>query len=418
MRSLKIIFLLIICFLFLQCSKRSNPTSYQSPIDLAKVEKKLVSSNNQFGLKLFREINKTEKYSNIFISPLSISMALGMTYNGTDGETKDAMHQTLDFGDLSIHEVNQCYRQMIDSLTHLDHQVEFDIANSIWYRLCKLLPREEFLSVCQNYLDAFVKGLNFDDPSTEDTINAWVEENTNGKIKNLLDDLLDSLTIMFLVNAIYFKGTWTYEFDEQETKDDWFFLQDGSNKRCKMMEQRGLYRYFENEAFEALDLPYGDGKFSMSIFLPHWGTDIDSLIAEFNQENLNSWLENLSSASLDTSDSVDIYLPKFKLEYGRGLNDVLTKFGMGIAFAPGAADFTKMYQVLVGYAWIDTVLHKTFIEVNEEGTEAAAATVVEISLGPPVGLMMKVNRPFVFIIREHQSQTILFIGKITEPNYE
>jgi len=377
MSRLKFFLLLIIALMLLQCSKRANPTSHQPPIDLPSVQKKLVHSNNKFGLKLFREINKTEKDSNIFISPLSVSMALGMTYNGADGATKEAMHQTLEFGDLSIQEVNQCYRYLVDSLTLLDPQVEFDIANSIWYRLCDLLPREEFLSVCQKYFDALVKGLNFDDPSTVDTINAWVDENTNGKIKEIVDGLLDLSTMMFLINAIYFKGTWTYEFDKSETKEGWFYLPHGSNKLCLMMEQRGLYKYFENEVLRVIDLPYGNGDFSMTIFLP-------------NQ--------------------------KFKLEYELGLNDVLTKFGMGIAFIPGAADFTKMYQVPVGDAWIDTVLHKTFIEVNEEGTEAAAATVVEIVMG--LGVVFRVNQPFVYLIREQNSQTMLFIGKIVDPGYE
>lgn len=408
MSRLNFLLVLIICLMFLQCSKRSNPTDYEVPIDLASVQKKLVESDNKFGLKLFKEINKVEKDSNVFISPLSVSMALGMTYNGAAGETREAMHNTLEFGDLSIEEVNECYRQMIDSLTQLDPKVEFQIANSIWYRL-DFTPREEFINLCKKYFNALVRGLDFGAPDAASIINSWVEENTNGKIKDLVDDPINPFTVMFLINAIYFNGTWTYEFDKNETKDDWFYLPDGSKKRCKMMEQRGLYKYYENDAFQAIELPYGDGEFSMTIFLPHGRTTIDSLIAEFNQENLNYWL------SCFKSDSVDIYLPKFKLEYEKILNDELIALGMGIAFA--GADFSRMFEG--GGVFISKVWHKTFVEVNEEGTEAAAATVVEISYGGgPSGLYMRVDQPFVFMIREHQSQTILFIGKIVDPTYE
>ena len=180
-------------------------------------------------------------------------------------------------------------------------------------------------------------------------------------------------------------------------------------KSCKMMEQRGLYKYFENDTFQAIDLPYGDGDFSMTIFLPVYGTNVDSLIAEFDQEKLNHWMSCFSG------DSMDIYIPKFKLEYELKLNDALTTLGMGIAFTPYQADFTKMYKG-VG-VFIDEVKHKTFVEVNEEGTEAAAVTSVVIVLTSE-GYSMRVNRPFVFMIRENKSQTILFIGKIVEPNFE
>jgi serpin B len=212
---------------------------------------------------------------------------------------------------------------------------------------------------------------------------------------------------MFLIDAIYFKGAWTYQFDKTKTKDDRFYLPDGSWKPCKMMEQRGFFKYFENDTFQAIDLPYGDGDFSMSIFLPRWGINIDSLIAEFDQEKLKYWTTNLES------DSIDVYLPRFRLEYERVLNDVLIRLGMGIAFAP-AADFTKMYEQ--GGVWIDTVKHKSFLEVNEEGTEAAAVTIVVMEKGPPSGF--RVNRPFVFMIRENVSGTILFIGKIVDPGFE
>jgi serine protease inhibitor len=212
---------------------------------------------------------------------------------------------------------------------------------------------------------------------------------------------------MVLVDAIYFKGAWTYQFDPNYTQDDLFSLPDGTKKPCKMMEQRGFHKYFAGGDFHAIDLPYGDGAFSMTVFLPYWGCDLDDLIGRLDTDSLEYWLSCFSS------DSGDIYLPRFKLEYGSTLNRALDALGMGIAFTP-AADFSKMYKN-VG-VWIDSVKHKTFVEVNEEGTEAAAVTVVEMTYGPqPPGFWFRADRPFLFMIRENQSQSILFVGKIVNP---
>lgn len=407
MKNLTIFLLLLAGTLLLQCSK--TPVANEVITDVASVEKRLIESDSKFGLKLFRELNKDEKNSNLFISPLSVAMALGMTYNGAAGETQKAMQKTLELEGFTLEEINQCYQHLIESLSQLDPKVEFDLANSIWYRL-GLTPREEFVNLCVKHFSALVKGLNFSEPDAADTINGWVEENTNGKIKDMVDKPIDPLTVMFLINAIYFKGTWTYEFDETETKDDWFYLPDGSKKSCKMMEQRGSFNYFENETFQAIDLPYGDEDFSMTIFLP-WYSDVDFLITELSQDNLGYWI------SCFKEDSVDIYLPRFKLEYEKELNEALIALGMGVAF--GAADFSNMYENLG--VFISKVLHKSFIDVNEQGTEAAAATVVEmrdIVSEDPSGLVMRVDRPFVFMIREKVSGTILFIGKIMDPGFE
>jgi serine protease inhibitor len=398
--------LFCICIGLMQCSTHSVSPDPKVSRELTPAERTLVQSDNKFGLKLFEEIVKEEKDKNVFISPLSVSMALGMTYNGANGETQEAMQKTLELDGLTIKEVNESYKNLIELLTGLDPKVRFQIANSIWYRQ-SISAKEEFINLCKKYFDALVTGLNFDDPAVVDIINAWVKENTNGKITEIVDAPIDPLTVMFLINAIYFKGTWTYQFDKDETKDDWFRLPDGTKKPCKMMEQRGFYKYLESDDFQAVDLPYGDGDFSMTIFLPYWNTNIDSLIAKFDQENLNYWLSCFSS------DSGDIYIPKFTLEYELKLNEALKALGMGIAFTT-AADFSRMYENVT--VWIDEVKHKTFVEVNEEGTEAAAATVVQITYGPgPPGFWMRVDRPFVFVIRENKSQTILFMGKIVEP---
>ncbi len=392
-----------------QCSE--NPVATSDDLggrsvpanQLTRSKESVVESSNKFGLKLFREINQQEGDKNIFISPLSVSMALGMTYNGANGGTRAAMAQTLELAGLSIQEVNEIYRNMLDLLPQLDPQVQLQIANSIWYRLDRY-PLDSFLNVCIDYFNAQVTGLSFMDPQAASIINSWVEENTNGKIKDIVEDPLDPLTVMILINAIYFKGIWTYQFDEEQTQDASFFLPDGSQTSVPMMAQRCLFRHYEHDDFRAIDLPYGDGVFSMTIFLPGWSTDIDELIAEFEPEQLNCWLSQFSG------DSLNIFLPKFTLEYELMLNDVLTALGMGIAFG-GSADFSNMlpYKGI----WISKVMHKTFVEVNEQGTEAAAATSVHLVEGLSDDFL--VDRPFLFMIRENESGTILFIGKITDP---
>ncbi len=397
-----------ICIISINCSDSSTNPNANIVRNLTTAEIKLTESDNKFGLKLFRKIVETEQDKNIFISPLSVSMALGMTYNGADSTTLEAMHETLEYGDLTIQEINESYQSLIELLTELDPKVIFDIANSIWYR--EGFPVEnDFLTTNQTYFDAIVEALDFNRSDAADIINAWVNENTNGKIKEIVNDPINPLTVMFLINAIYFKGTWTYEFDEENTSDDIFYLPDGSEKECKMMSHQCDHNYFENEQFQAIDLPYGDAGFSMTILLPKPEVNIDSLIAQMNNETWNSWLGSFSEQE------VNFYLPKFKLEYEISLNGILSALGMSIAFDPNRADFTKINSD--GSLYISEVKHKTFVKVNEEGTEAAAVTSVEIRL-TSVGITMYINRPFVFAIRENHSGTILFIGKITQPDYE
>jgi serpin B len=220
--------------------------------------------------------------------------------------------------------------------------------------------------------------------------------------------------VMYLVNAIYFYGTWTYQFNEEDTKDAPFYLRGGSTKNCKMMEVKSKFKYFEDSLLQAIDIPYGNGNYSMTVILPKEGKDIDLLIAGLTQEKWNEWINSFSE------DSVNLFFPKLKLEYkiDSVLKTVLTGMGMGIAFDRYEADFTGMYKL--GGVFINRIIHKTFLKVDEEGTEAAAATVVEMALTciPDDFPTMRVNRPFVFAIRENHSGTILFIGKIVEPFWE
>jgi serine protease inhibitor len=401
-----------LCLMLVYCGDKSTSPQPGPPRQLTEAEQQVVDSDNAFGLGLFREIAAdAEADANIFISPLSVSMALGMTANGARGQTLEAMMGTLEFSGMSMHEMNSSYRSLIDLLSDLDKQTVFSIANSIWYREGRVF-RQEFFDTCETYFDAVVRSLDFSQDGAVDTINAWVEEKTNGKIEEILKPPIAVDVVMYLINAIYFLANWTYEFDPALTSQAPFHLSDGSSVVCNLMQQPGdeeesKYAYFANDAFQALDLPYGGGYYSMTVLLPRPGADIDSLISQCNVENWSAWMD-----SLDEKDG-RVYLPRFEIEYGLLMNDVLTALGMGIAFDSVDADFTGMREE--GGLWISRVIHKTYVKVDEEGTEAAAATVVEMVESESNSFVMRVDRPFVFAIREHHSGTILFLGKIANP---
>jgi len=408
----KWIFFLIFVFLF--STFGCNVAEPTEPLrELSSAEMELVESDNSFGLKLFKNINAETPDSNVFISPLSISMALGMTYNGAAGSTEEAMRTTLEFGNLSRGEINESYKSLIELLMGIDSDVEFNIANSIWYR-DDWTFEQDFFERCDEYFDARVSGLDFSqNNAAKDTMNNWVDKNTNGKIEEIVDYVDPMNDVMFLINAIYFNGNWTYQFDEEDTKDDVFHLSGGSTKECKMMEIRSYFKYFEDSLLQAIDIPYGNGNYSMTVILPRESEDIDLVVAGLTQEKWSDWMDRLSP------DTVTLFFPKLKLEYEIKdmLEEALATLGMGVAFDDKEADFTGMYGL--GGIFIDRIIHKTFLEVDEEGTEAAAATVVAMSLTSiGGGLTVRVNSPFILAIRENHSGTILFIGKIVEPDWE
>ncbi len=410
-KMMNIFLILAIGILLLQCEK--NPVSPEKNVrELTGVEKTLVDADNSFGLKVFQAINNDEKDKNVFISPLSISMALGMTLNGANGATREAMQNTLELAGLSDQQINENYQSLIDLLVGLDPKVKFQIANSIWYRN-GFAFKESFINLNKQYFYAKVAGLDFTNPQSANIINSWVEENTNGKIKKIVEQI-DPQIVMFLINAIYFKGVWTYEFDKSQTQDDVFNLPDGSQKTVPMMTQSREFSYYANDQFQAVDLPYGDELFSMAIILPTPEINVNDFLATLSAENWNHWTDSFSATN------GVLYFPRFKLEYEKLLNDVLKSLGMAIAFDQNQADFTRMFDKVGDInLYIDKVKHKSFVEVNEEGTEAAAVTSVEIgftSVGPGSPFVMRVDRPFIFAIRENHSGTILFIGKIVDPS--
>jgi serpin B len=375
---------------------------------LSLAEGKLIEADNAFALKLFREINRQEGDTNIFVSPLSIAMALGMTYNGAAGTTQQAMQHVLELQGMSIEEVNQSYRDLIDLLRELDPMVEFLLANSIWYRNT-ITFEQAFLDINQQFFDAEVRALDFSDPGASGIINGWVNENTKGRIPTIVPEVIPADIIMYLINAIYFKAQWASQFDESLTTAGPFTLKSGFQISTDMMwhSEAASIGYYREAGLTVVDLPYGGRAFSMTILLPDSHDGIDALLDEITGANWSLW-----TGSIDSTARV-VSLPKFTLEYKLTMDDVLKSLGMGVAFCnPGPADFTKLRPG--GDACISYVDHKAFVEVNEEGTEAAAATVVAIGeSAAPMDVL--VDRPFVFVIREKFSGTILFMGKIMNP---
>jgi serine protease inhibitor len=385
---------------------RHNPES----VEPAASEKSLIESSNRFSFKLFRQITADEKTdSNIFTSPLSVSYALTMTLNGGAGETRRQIAAALELSDYSLNEVNKSFRRLTAGMTALDPAVKLDIANSIWYRL-GLRVRPEFVDLNKAYFNALVQELDFDAAWAADTINNWVNVNTKGKIKEIIRPPIDPAMVMYLINAIYFKGDWSKPFDSALTRTHPFSLPNKSETDCRMMFKKAKFNYLENDLFQAAGLPYGEGKFDMIIFLPRPSITVDDLIGKINDENWTSWVSDLSETK------INLGLPKFKIEYGLTMNDALKTLGMESPFSR-KADFTNM--IPEGGVWIDRVKHKTFIQVDEEGTEAAAVTVVSImkaSAPQPVPQMI-IDRPFLFVIREQGSGAVLFMGRITNPKW-
>lgn len=414
MKAIKVIIPAIaILLLGYSCEKTKIDESGPKEIILTQKGKILVEADNLFGIKLFKEVLKAEDpEKNVMISPLSVSLALAMTYNGADGDTKEAMEKTLELTGLTVDEINENYKMLIDALASVDPKVLMSIANSIWYKQT-FEVEQDFIDVNQNYFYAEVSPLDFNDPEAVTTINNWVADKTNDKITEILD-AIPADAVMYLINAIYFKGIWKYEFDESDTEEKPFYLSDGTTKDIPMMVQEGSFNYLSNDIMQAVEMQYGAGNYSMVILLPKYNKTLDDIIDQFSNDNWNKWLSELYEAG-----KVQIHLPKFKFEYKNLLNDELTNMDMGVAFDPDNADFSK-----INPAWqlfISRVIHKSFIEVNEEGTEAAAVTAVEISftsIGDETFIPFYVNQPFIFAIKEKYTNAIIFIGKVMEPEYE
>ena len=380
------------------------------PRALSPAEQGIITAANSFGFRLLARVNADTPAENIFMSPLSASMALGMAMNGTAGATQDEMRTTLGVGAMARPDVLTAYRDLIAMLRGLDARVDFRIANSIFYRN-SFGPAIEptFLSESKSFFDATTAPLDFAAPSALATINGWAKTATNGKIEKVLDELSPEL-VMLLMNAIYFKGDWREAFDPKQTVQMPFKLESGSTVQVPMMRRTDTMRVAAVDGRTLVDLGYGGDAFSMTVILPREGETAQALV---NSLNAATW--STAIAALATSE-VELSLPRFKMSWERTLNAPLQSMGMKLPFAAGQADFTRLSSSMGRELYISFVKQNSFVDVNEVGTEAAAVTTIGISVTSlPQRTVVRVDRPFVFALRERLSGTILFVGKIMNP---
>lgn len=388
--------------IFTSCEK---PDVQVKPIELPQKAGEVISADNQFGFDLYQRLAvSAEQDENLLISPLSISQALAMTYNGAAGDTKTAMEEAMRTAGIELEELNDINKALVSALVSHDPRVTLDIANSIWYRQ-EYTIREDFVRRNQDHYAAQVNPMDFNNPASKDIINQWVNDQTRGKIKEIVREIKPQ-SFMFLINAIYFKGLWTNEFAKKDTEKALFYLDDGGSVTVDMMYQKADLKVAANELFTSAELPYGRGNWSMYLFLPAYGKKLSEVESQLTASNWAEWLNAYSEVK-----GAKLFLPRFKFEYEKALSELLAQMGMGVAFSP-LADFTGILPE--GGLMISEVRHKTFIEVNEEGTEAAAVTSVEMEL-TSVGDYLMFNRPFLFAIAERSTGSVLFLGRVAKP---
>ena len=400
MKQLTLISILVM-LLFASCDNEPDPV-----FDYNLKSAKVITTNNDFGLELLNAIVEGEERENIMISPASVSLALGMTYNGAEGNTLFAFEDVLNYEGLSREEVNEITRELIHVLFTNSKGNLVEIANSIWYR--EGFPvKQEFIDLNSTYFDARTSELDFNSPDALSNINHWVKDKTHDKIDKILDNI-DPTTAMILVNALYFNCLWEIEFDKDDTNDAPFYNEEGTRiATVDMMSVEEDFRAGWGDHYRAVELPYKNGKFSMFLFLPDEGTGVKELIAELDGDTWDLWTEAFSKVN-----DYKVELPRFEFEYDKSLKPELMDMGLEEAFTE-EADFSSISDIPL---FISDVIHKTYIKVNEKGTEAAAVTAVTMgytSAGP--GTVLRFDRPFLFAITENTSKSILFTGIVGKP---
>lgn len=402
----KIIILLLLVSVLPSCDlvKDAEESAEVKEIVLRAPLQKRVAQDNDFAFELLRKTIAGNKDENVFLSPMSVSIALGMALNGAENETETQIAETLRFKDMTYAEINEYYKIMQSNLPNVDPKVKLSIANAVWYDM-QFDVKQSFLDVNAENFDAYIKMLDFKSPTALDTINSWCSRKTNKLIPTILDKI-PAGAVMYLTNAVYFKGLWSQKFDKKNTREADFRNVNNQNVRVNMMSLKDTFMYREDETAQYLTMPYGGKAFSMTVMLPAVGKTTDDLLAELNAEK---W-QNVQAGM--TSREVQVFMPRLKVENKFKLKQTLADMGMPVAFTE-MADFSGISDTPV---MISDVIHKTYVTVDEEGTEAAAVTAVEfVYTSMPVNTVFMVNKPFVFVISEKSTGVILFAGKIANP---
>ena len=380
-------------------------------VELKKAEK--VTRDNAFTFDLLRAVRKHADGTNVFISPLSVSMALNMTLNGAVGATADEMRTALREAGYTTADINAYSRELREALLRADPKTTIGIANSIWYRQGATI-KAPFLEANRTYYDAEVEALDFTSPTAVSTINGWCARKTNNRIKEIITKV-DPTTLMYLINAVYFKGTWRNPFEKDFTQEADFHRANGIRQRVQMMHQASIFKYTEDELGQYVEMDFGNDAFSMVVVLPNKGRTTRDVIAAMDGAKWEAATKRLND------ELVELSLPRFKAECDYQLhNRILPDLGMRLPFSI-EADFSGITDAPL---FISAIIHKTFIDVNEYGAEAAAVTAVHMSFAPgpdapkPKWIDFRVDRPFVFAIREKGTGVILFVGEIEEVKNE
>ncbi|MDX2283490.1 MAG: serpin family protein [Bacteroidia bacterium] len=373
--------------------------------DCPQAKKAITEAQNEFAFRMLREVSQdAQPGDNLFISPLSIQMALGMTANGAVGETREEMLRALGTDAFRIEELNEANRSALCRLASLDPRVKAALANSVWIR--EGFPvHQAFIDLVETEYSAEVRTENFGDPGAVDLINQWASDHTEGKI----DEILESISpdyVMFLINAIYFEAPWRRAFDPDLTQESLFTRPDGSQVNCQMMNGKKGYLGYQDAEVTIADVPYGkESAFSMTLIAPEYGKSADSLLAQFDEQRWDAW-----TSLLDTT-SLELFMPKLELDAEYDLIPALWRMGMQRAFQDNA-EFSSLTDQSV---MIDLVKHNSYLKADEAGTTAAAVTtvgIVETSLPPA----LRFDRPFLLAIRERATNQILFLGVIRDPS--
>ncbi len=388
-------------------------TKSKKPLDDSKITTEglsdVVEANNRFALDLYSEYKSEE--ANIFFSPYSISTALAMTYEGARGKTAEEIESVFYFPENE--EIRRsAFAKIYNDINKRNKKYKLSTANSLWPRIDFNLL-EEYQDTIENYYGGKVLPLDYakEPEKSRKTINNWIEDETENKIKDLIPKgLLNSGTVLVLTNAIYFKGTWIMQFDKKDTREETFTTGSKEIVQVSMMRLTGddaNFNYTETENLQLLELPYEGGDLSMLILLPK--NDLSALETSLTVEKIDELRKDMRRTR------VDIYIPKFKFETKYFMEDTLADMGMPNAFS-GGADFSGINGA--GGIWIDKVIHQAFVEVNEEGTEAAAATAVIMKESAPMHKIFRADRPFIFLIQQKDSGNILFMGRVSDPTQE
>ena len=371
----------------------------------------LAAADNGFAFKLLRQLVQDQPAQDIFISPYSASTVLQMVGNGAAGQTKTEMQSVLGTAGLTTEDANAANKNILESLSQ-NTNVILTTANAIWCRAGVSL-KPDFLAANRDFFDATVESIDFTDPASVDVINDWASEKTHGKIPSIADGMIDpDQTQMFLANAVYFKGKWEDPFDASDTKDRPFYLHDGNQKSVPMMTKSKTFTYRHGTGYQAVRLPYLDDNLSMYVFLPDTNSSPEDLLSILNGDK---WRRITKPGFSDRSGT--LVLPRFKLNYTADLKAPLQNLGIKAAFDRSTADFSGISQTNL---FISGAVQKTFVEVKEEGTEAAAVTGIGmvsagIEMPPQNPFEMIVDHPFLFLIEDNQTGIILFMGVVFNP---